>query len=56
MSLSALLPIGLVRDMPVRCDLEAGHCLRWSDVETDDTAEAVMALRAMQAQFEAEGA
>ena len=42
------LPIGLAKDVTLRRDIAEGDVLRWSDVDMDESLEAVSARRAME--------
>ena len=45
------LPIGLAHRVTLKTDVAHGAVVRWSDVETDATADAIKTRRAMEAAF-----
>jgi len=45
------LPLGLAHDVKMARPVTAGQTLRWSDVATDATSEAVKFRREMESQF-----
>jgi predicted homoserine dehydrogenase-like protein len=43
------LPIGLASNVVLKRAIAAGQCVAWSDVEMDDTTQAVLTRRELEA-------
>ena len=45
------LPIGLAHHVRLKNDVAAGHAVKWSDIDVDQTKEAVRVRLEMEAMF-----